>query len=188
MSDLLPAVLLNALKQYSFDASPLWRMADGKDHVKIEVTFRKATNQRFDKKGGGWSRKLEAAYTPCWQVASPAHSSPTTDDYYASSPTDALYGEGDATTTITDSTRHYKIYHHTLPHAEDNHHRAITNHHSTTNTASYSRQSAEEEDADAVTNSASQQSQRSALPATPASTFHIHCMRSTTSRESSTSR
>ena len=51
MSDLLPAVLLNALRQYKFDGSPLWRMADGKDHVKIEVTFRKPTNQRFDKKG-----------------------------------------------------------------------------------------------------------------------------------------
>ena len=57
VSDLLPAVLLNALRQYSSDASPLWRMADGKDHVKIEVTFRKATNKlstrRGPKAGGG---------------------------------------------------------------------------------------------------------------------------------------
>ena len=51
MSDLLPAVLLNALRQYKFDGSPLWRMADGKDHVNIEVTFRKTTIQRFVKKG-----------------------------------------------------------------------------------------------------------------------------------------
>ena len=52
MFDLLPVVLLNALRQYKFDGFPLWRMADGKDHVKIEVTFRKTTtNQRFDKKG-----------------------------------------------------------------------------------------------------------------------------------------
>ena len=48
MSDLLPAVLLNALRQYKFDGFPLWRMADGRDHVKIEVTFRKPTNQRID--------------------------------------------------------------------------------------------------------------------------------------------
>ena len=50
MSNVLPAVLLNAWRQYKFNGSPLWRMADGKDHVKIEVTFRKTTNQRFDKR------------------------------------------------------------------------------------------------------------------------------------------
>ena len=50
MTDLLPAVLLNTYRQYKFDGSPLWRMADRKDHVKIEVTFCKITHQRFDKK------------------------------------------------------------------------------------------------------------------------------------------
>ena len=76
MSDLLPAVLLNALRQYKFAESPLWRMADGKDHVKTEVTFRKTTtNQRFDKKGaesrrrptppaGEWPRQPTAARRP----------------------------------------------------------------------------------------------------------------------------
>ena len=48
---MLPAVLFNASRQYIFYGSPLWTMADGKDHVKIELTFRKATYQRFDKKG-----------------------------------------------------------------------------------------------------------------------------------------
>ena len=43
MSDLLPAVLLNALRRYKFDGFPLWRIADEIDHVKLEVTFRKTT-------------------------------------------------------------------------------------------------------------------------------------------------
>ena len=51
MTDMLQEELLNALRQYRFVESPLWRMADGRDHVKIEVTFRKATSQQFDKKG-----------------------------------------------------------------------------------------------------------------------------------------
>ena len=83
MSDLLPAVLLNALRQYKFDRSPLWRMADGKDHYKIEGTFRKPTNQRFDKKGaesrrrptppaGEWSRQPAPARHPTTRPTPPA--------------------------------------------------------------------------------------------------------------------
>ena len=54
---LLPAVLFTALRRYKFDESPLWRMADGKDHVKVEVTFRKTTHQRYDKKGAESRRR-----------------------------------------------------------------------------------------------------------------------------------
>ena len=46
MTEVLPEVLLNALCQYSFDTSPLWRMADGKDHVQIQVTFRQSTDKQ----------------------------------------------------------------------------------------------------------------------------------------------
>ena len=46
-----------ALRQYRFDRSPLWRMADGKVYVKSEVTFRKSTNQHFDKKGAESRRR-----------------------------------------------------------------------------------------------------------------------------------
>ena len=91
MSDLLPAVLLNALRQYKFDGSPIWRMADGKDHVKIEVTFRKPTNQRFDKKGaesrrrptlpaGEWTRQPAPARHPATRPTPPASQQPTTPE------------------------------------------------------------------------------------------------------------
>ena len=88
MSDLLPAVLLNALREYKFNGSPLWRMADGKDHVKIEVTFQKITNQRFDKKGaeirrrptppaGEWPRQPAPATRLTTRPTPPAHRQPT---------------------------------------------------------------------------------------------------------------
>ena len=91
MSDLLPAVLLNALRQYKFNGSPLWRMADGKDHVKIEVTFRKPTNQRFDKKGaesrrrptppaGEWPRQPAPARRPVTRPTPPASRQPSTPE------------------------------------------------------------------------------------------------------------
>ena len=51
MTDLLPEVLLNALRQYKFDGSPLWGMADRRDHIKIEEAFGKTTHQHLDKKG-----------------------------------------------------------------------------------------------------------------------------------------
>ena len=57
MTDLLPEVLLNALSQYRFNGSPLWRVREGKDHVKIKVTFWKQTNQYFGKKGAEGRRQ-----------------------------------------------------------------------------------------------------------------------------------
>ena len=94
MSDLLPAVLLNALRQYKFDGSPLWRMVDGKDHIKIEVTFRKATNQRFDKRraesrrqpapsAGEWPRQPTTARRPPTTTttrSTPARRQPTMEN------------------------------------------------------------------------------------------------------------
>ena len=37
----IPAVQLRALSEYKFVGHPLWRMADGKDHVRVELTFHK---------------------------------------------------------------------------------------------------------------------------------------------------
>ena len=37
----IPAVLLKALSEYKFVGHPLWRIADGKDHFRIELTFHK---------------------------------------------------------------------------------------------------------------------------------------------------
>ena len=38
----MPSVLLRALSEYSFVGTPLWRMSDGKDLVRVELTFHKA--------------------------------------------------------------------------------------------------------------------------------------------------
>ena len=38
---IIPAVLLRALSEYKFVGHPLWKMADGKDHVRVELTFHK---------------------------------------------------------------------------------------------------------------------------------------------------
>ena len=37
----IPAVLLRALSEYKFVGHPLWRVAEGKDHGRVELTFHK---------------------------------------------------------------------------------------------------------------------------------------------------
>ena len=64
----IPAVLLRALSEYKFVGHPLWRMADGKDHVRVEQESTDATYLQEE------GRKQEAACTLCWRMASPAHS------------------------------------------------------------------------------------------------------------------
>ena len=54
----IPAVLLNALREYSFVDSPLWRMSDGKDLVRVELTFHKnLPTSRIYKKGAECRRQ-----------------------------------------------------------------------------------------------------------------------------------
>ena len=111
MSDLLPAVLLNALRQYKFDGSPLWRMADGRDHVKIEVTFRKPTNQRIDKKGAEsrrrptpsadeWPRQPAPARRPTTRPTPPASRQPTTPEKETTPPAPQTLQIDTATITV----------------------------------------------------------------------------------------
>ena len=111
MSDLLPPVLLNALRQYKFDGSPLWRMADGKDHIKIEVTFRKPTNQRFDKKGaesrrrptppaGEWPRQPAPARRSTTRPTPPASLQPTTPEKETTPPAQQTLQIDTATITV----------------------------------------------------------------------------------------
>ena len=148
----IPAVLLNALREYSFVGSPLWRMSDGKDLVRVELTFHQnLPTQRLYKKGA-INRRQPAPSAGEWP--SPAHLPTTTRPTPARRSTPCV--EKQTPPPPAETTRHYKIHHHTRPHAEDSHHRDSTNHRSTTNTASYSRQPAEEEDTDEVTNSARQ--------------------------------
>ena len=81
----IPAVLLNALREYSFIGSPLWRMSDGKDLVRIELTFHKnLPTQRLYKKGvvsrkqpapsaGEWPCQPAPAHLPTTKRPTPAH-------------------------------------------------------------------------------------------------------------------
>ena len=72
----IPAVLLRALSEYKFVGHPLWRMADGKDHVRVELTFhktlptlpvykRRAESRRQPAPSAGeWPRQPTAARQP----------------------------------------------------------------------------------------------------------------------------
>ena len=80
----IPAVLLRALSEYRFVGHPLWRMADGKDHVRVELTFHKnlPTQPVYKKRAesrrqpapsaGEWPRQPTASRRP-----PPNRSSPT---------------------------------------------------------------------------------------------------------------
>ena len=72
----IPAVLLRAPSEYKFVGHPLLRMADGKDHVRVELTFHKnlPTQPIFKKRAksrrqpapsaGEWPRQPTAARRP----------------------------------------------------------------------------------------------------------------------------
>ena len=72
----MPSVLLRALSEYKFVGTPLWRMSDGKDLVRVELTFHKAlpTKPYYKKRAesrrqpapsaGEWPRQPTAATRP----------------------------------------------------------------------------------------------------------------------------
>ena len=72
----IPAVLLRAPSEYKFIGHPLWRMADGKNHARVELTFHKklptlpiykrgAENGRQPAPSAGeWPRQPTAARQP----------------------------------------------------------------------------------------------------------------------------
>ena len=63
----IPAVLLNALREYSFVGSPQWRMSDGKDLVRVKLSFHKnLSTARYYKKGGVVSRRQPAPSAGEW--------------------------------------------------------------------------------------------------------------------------
>ena len=95
------AVLLNTLREYSFVGSPLWRMSDGKDLVRVELTFHKnLPTSRFYKKGavsrmqpapsaGEWPRQPAAASTTKTR-STPARRQPTMEKEMPPQPTQTL--------------------------------------------------------------------------------------------------
>ena len=70
---MIPSVLLNALKEFNFVGAPLWRLSDGKDLVRVVLTFHKnQPTSRYDKRraksrrqpassAGEWPRQPTAA-------------------------------------------------------------------------------------------------------------------------------
>ena len=94
----IPAVLLRAPSEYRFVGHPLWRMADGKDHVRVELTFHKnlPTQPIFKKRAesrrqpapsaGQWSRQPTAARRP-----PPTRSSPTVQPVRREAPKKETY-------------------------------------------------------------------------------------------------
>ena len=137
---MLPTVLMNALKECTFVGSPLWRMSDGNDLVRVELTFHRyyqPTVTRRGLKAGGSLHPL---------LASGLVSPHQPDEYIdTSSSINAQFGAGGNTTNAADTTRHRKRLHNIRPHPEDSYHRAITSHQETCHTAYYSRQPAKEE-------------------------------------------
>ena len=40
----LPLILVTALKAYNFSGKPVWRIGEGLEHVKVELTYKLPTN------------------------------------------------------------------------------------------------------------------------------------------------
>ena len=135
----IPAVLLRALSEYKFVGHPLWRMADGKDHVRVELTFHKnlPTQPVFKKRAesrrqpapsaGEWPRQPTAARRP-----PPTRSSPTVQPRST--------GEGDLTASTTDNGD-YTRHHHSYKTTTDSTAYTISKHRETSYTVSFSRDS-----------------------------------------------
>ena len=62
----MPGVLLRALGEYKFVGTPLWRMSDGKDLVRVELTFHKALPTKPYYKRRAESRRQPAPSAGEW--------------------------------------------------------------------------------------------------------------------------
>ena len=139
----MPGALLRALSEYKFVGTPLWKMSDGKDLVRVELTFhKKLPTPRYYKKAAESRRQpaTPAGVHPCCRVASPARFSYKT----AATPSTDADKEGDATTTDTDYTTDTASDHQTTLQEYSYHHR-IADHHQTSTSTSVSRDTAFEE-------------------------------------------
>ena len=153
---MLPTVLNNALKEYPVVGSPLWRMSDGKDLVRVELTFHKVLpTDRYKKRAE--SRRQPAPSAGEWPRQPAAATRPTTPTNRLTSARRRPTMERKMPPPPTHSSRHSKTRHHTWSHTEDSSHPAIANHHQTATSSIYLSSQPAEEVKDAVSNSASQQ-------------------------------
>ena len=146
----IPAVLLRALSEYKFVCHPLWRMADGKDHVRVELTFhknlptlpvykRRAESRRQPAPSAGeWPRQPTAARRqPFTTRSTPTACRETTAP--DSTPRNDSTGEGDFTASSTDTGDQHTRHHHSYKTTKDSTAHAISIHQETSYTGSFSR-------------------------------------------------
>ena len=108
---MLPTILMNALKEYTFVGSPLWRMSDRKDLVRVELTYHKVlTTNRYKKRAE--SRRQLAPSAGEWPRQLAAARRPTTTSTPARRPTPCMEQEATPPTlqTLPDITRDYITY------------------------------------------------------------------------------
>ena len=74
----MPGVLLRALSEYKFVGTPLWRMSDGKDLVRVELTFHKALPTKPYYKKRAESRRQPAPSAGEWPHQPAATTRPPT--------------------------------------------------------------------------------------------------------------
>ena len=133
----MPGVLLRALSEYSFVGTPLWRMSDGKDLVRAELTFHKALPTKSLitrgglKAGGSLHPLLASGLASLFQLQDHRHA-------------ENRDRAGDATTTTTDYNTDAASDHQTTLQEYSYHHR-IADYHQTSTSTSVSRVTAVEE-------------------------------------------
>ena len=138
---IIPAVLLRALSEYKFVGHPLWRMADGKDHVRVELTFHKTLPMLPVYKRRAESRRQPAPSAGEWpcQPTAARQPSPTTTRPTPPARQQSTMPEKEKTASTADTTARNTSYHHSAKTTEDSTDYAITYHPETSSTTSFSR-------------------------------------------------
>ena len=147
---MIPSVLLNALKEFNFVGTPLWRLSDGKDLVRVELTFHKnhQPTSRYVKKRAERRRRQPAPSAGEWprQPISARRSPMTTTRSTPASRQPTPEKETPPPDTADINTFHYQ----TSTQATGSRDHTITDHHATNNITSFSGLSASKEDKDKV--------------------------------------
>ena len=176
---------MNALKEYTFVGSPLWRMSGGKDLVRVELTIRKVLlTNRYKKRAesrrqsapsaGEWPRQPAAATRlPTTTRSTPARRQPTMEREMPPPPTQ----------TLPDTTRQHITHDRTQKTATIQPSPIITRPPQATSTSPVSPPKKKSR----TQFQQRQPTRRRTIPATTASTSHLLYMRSMTSRKSTAS-
>ena len=123
----MPGVFLRALSEYKFVGTPLWRMFDGKDLVRVELTFHKALPTKSYYKKRDESRRQPAPFAGEWpRQPAPASRPPPRREptpierETLPPPTEIVY------TTDTTTDHQTKLQEHSYHHRIDDHYQTST--------------------------------------------------------------